>query len=96
MLTTFIGYVVMLSMLIFFVVNILCFKEPVKTVKHAGIGFIFMNSLCAVLGTIIPISEDLYKLDTTWVSCLAILLTICYIVYGRMLRVEIIMFLCRV
>ena len=64
--------------------------------KHIGIGFIFMNSFCAVLGTIIPVAQDFYHFNMIVVSCFAVFVTGCYLIYGRILRDQIIMFLCRV
>lgn len=53
---TFMGYVVMLSMALFLVVDVLYFRERVYGVKHVGIFYVFLAAVSIVLCSIMPVA----------------------------------------
>lgn len=81
---------------LFWAVNVLYFNEKVLSIKHIGLGFIFIHALCTVLATMLPISNSFFSFSFALVSSAGILINTGTILYGRKFHSQIIVFMCRV
>lgn len=93
---SFIGLIVIASMALFWAVNVLYFGEPVLSVKHIGLGFIFCQACCSVLSSMLPIFEIFFKLPFVVVGLLGLVFNAATIAYGIRFKSDIVMFMCRV
>lgn len=86
----------MLSMALFLIVNVVYFKERLYTVKHIGIGFIFVASAMIVVVGVLPVAESFYGVREWGVGGLGVGIGGVVVAYGRKFRTDIIMFLAKV
>lgn len=90
MLLWFMCSIIEFSMMLFFTINVLCFREPLTHHKHYGLAYISFNTVCVLLTASIPLSKTSAfsrALPTLPFLCMfamfAHILTICFICKRR-------------
>lgn len=73
--------VIVLSMLIFWGINVLAFKERAFSVKHVGLIFVIVNAMSTGLLSMATLAESFFKLELIMIIVTAItfnLITMAY------------------
>lgn len=80
------GFVVLVSMGLFFGVNVGYFRERVYSIRHVGIGFVGLNAAAVVVGSMVPLAGEFYGIGMGVVAGLAVGVTLGYVGYARVFR----------
>lgn len=91
----FICAAILISMLAFFTVNRICFKEGFSTIKHKGIGYISIQTLGFLILSGIPTISSLFNFKSCLIPSSMFVITLLINFYSKRYRSEIILFLCR-
>jgi hypothetical protein len=96
LLVCFVGVLVLVSMGLFWVVDVLSFRGPLISTKHAGLGFISLQALSAILAAMLPLAETTFRLPFLGVGLSGMLINLGTIGYDRIFNERIILFMCKV
>lgn len=96
MFVTFISVVIILSMAVFWVVNIYVFAEEVWSIRHIGLCFVILNGLSMGVSAGLHVAIIFFIQSSVVVCILASSVNLGVIYFAKYFRTEIILFLCRV